>query len=154
MSTLLADPVRVHDYVNPARPSSARATPGSPTRKRVNRTGPRVRPRALKSSPRSGGVTAPSVRNPLPLRAALALGSTEAAVPRTRIVAAPVRYRLTDRGIAAVAALVLVLICVASVTAVVRFVSVTTAADAGVGSGASISAPQVPGPVVPDAPRL
>ncbi len=166
MSTLLADPVRVSDHVSVARSSTGRVSGSSaaarsrvsggaaPTRKRVNRTGPRVGPRGLSSGPARAGVDAPSVRNPLPLRAALAIGDTEVMVPRTRIVAAPVGYRLTDRGIAVVAALVLVLICVASVTAAARFFSVTAEGGASVGSGVSISAPLVPGSSVPDAPRF
>lgn len=161
MSTLLADPVRVSHRGNPSRPLPNREgrsavdggiTPSasSTTRKRSNRTGPRVGPRGRSASPRRGGVSAPSVVNPLPLREALAIGNTDVAVPRTRLVVAPVGYRLTDRGIAVITTLLIALVCVASLTAAVRFVSVT--AEAGPASSVSTSA-QMVRPTVPDAPR-
>ncbi len=95
---------------------------------------------------RPGGVGAPSVRNPMSLRDVLAVGHEEAVVSRTRIVAVPVRYRLTERGIAAVSMFVLVLVCIASVAAVARFVSVTSAPSVGV-ERAVVSAPVLPSPL-------
>lgn len=126
--------------------SNGTRTPTGP-RKNPSRTRPRVGARGAGSvGSRPGGVGAPRVRNPMPLRDALAVGHEGVGVARTNIVAAPVRYRLTERGIAAVSMFVLVLVCIASVAAVARFVSVTSEPSVGA-ERPVVSAPVVPGPV-------
>lgn len=165
MSTLLADPARVNDRLSGTRQvssqhsvrvgaSSPKSAPAAPTRRRANRTGPRVGPRGLNSSPLRAGAPSPSVRHPMPLEAALSIGAAETSSPRTQIVVAPIRYRLTERGLAVVAAVVLIVVCIASFTAAARFVTLTADAGAGASSSSSVGAPSGSGPVVPDAPRL